>query len=140
MSPLETKRLTTWFSRLADYIAVSFDRPLRPGRFDCALFAAGAVEAMTGEDPAAEWRGTYSTIEGGARALRAAGYADHVAFAAALFEEVPVSRAGVGDLAVVSEGDRAALGVIQGERVYVLHISGGLGTVPLTAAERAFRV
>ncbi|WP_370286930.1 DUF6950 family protein [Pseudooceanicola nanhaiensis] len=134
------KRLSDWRSRLAAYIAVSFERPLRPGRFDCALFAAGAIEAMTGEDPAADWRGSYSTIEGGISALRAAGHTDHVAFAAALFDEVPVAHARLGDLAVVPEGDRAGLGVVQGARVYVLHISGGLGTVPLIAAERAFRV
>lgn len=133
-------RLPNWRSRLTAYIDASFHRPLRPGRFDCGLFAAGAVEAMTGVDPAADLRGKYTCMDGIQQILSDAGHADHVAFVASLFEEMPVAMARVGDLAAVPQEDRYGLGVVQGAEIYVLHVKGGLGTVPLTSAERAFRV
>lgn len=43
-------------------------RPFVWGEFDCCLFAADWVALCTGRDPAATWRGTYST-ETEARAL-----------------------------------------------------------------------
>jgi hypothetical protein len=43
------------------------------GVFDCCTFAAGAVEAMIGVDPMAEFRGTYSTIAEYRQALKTIG-------------------------------------------------------------------
>lgn len=133
------RRRRDWNERLGAYLAACGRRPFEPGRHDCALFAAGAVHAMTGEDPAADWRGAYGTISGGLRRLREAGVEDHVAAAAALFAEIPVRQARPGDLAVVRAEEGLALGVVQGPRVYVARASG-LGLVPIDKAERAFRV
>lgn len=133
-------RLPDWLERLTAYISDCRQKPFRPGQHDCALFAAGAVEAMTGMDPAASWRGTYRTIADGKAALQSAGYSDHVAAVASLFEEVPPSMAHVGDLAVVDSGaDFDALGVVQGAHVFVL-VPAGLWFVDRMDAKRAFRV
>ena len=70
------ERTNTWAADLTAYLASVADRPLVPGEHDCALFAAGAVEAMTGVDLAAEWRGTYESLPKGMRRLKSAGHRD----------------------------------------------------------------
>ena len=107
-------RLPDWRARLNRYVADSARQEFRLGRMDCALFAAGAVEAMTGEDPARDLRGRYRRVADGERLL--------------------------GDLAEVEDlNGRPALGVVQGERVYV-RMPRALGTIPLLSARRAFKV
>lgn len=132
-------RRADWRARLGAYVAAQAGRPFAPGRLDCALFVAGAVEAMTGHDPAAKFRGTYRTLAGGARALAAAGFADHVDFVAAHCPEVAPAFAAVGDLAVLPGGRAPALGVVQGGGVYCLR-AGGLALVSRLEIQRAFRI
>ena len=133
-------RRPDWRVRLSDYLALVAPAAFRPGQHDCAMFAAGAVEAMTGKDPAADLRGTYRSLAAGQAALVAAGYADQVAFVADLFPEIPAAMAAVGDLAVMDgEGAGMALGVVQGAAVYVLRPSG-LALVNRLHIQRAFRV
>lgn len=136
------RRLPDWRPRLAEYLNRIAAARFRPGRHDCALFAAGAVQAMTGADLAAPWRGKYRTLEDGLEALRAAGFASHVEFTAAHFDEVPPAFAQVGDLGVFDtpeDGGNGALGVVQGAHVYVLHPTG-LALVDRFQMKKAFRV
>lgn len=133
------RRAPDWRRKLELYIAAAADRPFGLGQHDCAMFAAGAVAAMTGADPAAPYRGRYGTLTEGLDLLRADGFGDHLDVAGGLFEEVPVARARPGDLAAVAAGDGDALGVVQGEHVYLVG-PGGLRLVPLTDAARAWRV
>lgn len=132
-------RLSDWHSRLTAYLHEARARPFEYGRHDCATFAAGAIEAMTGDDLAATWRGRYRTMLGGLRVLRKEGYGDHIALADRYFEEIPVALACPGDIAVVQGPDGKARGIVQGGAIYVL-APAGLGLVPLLSAERAFRV
>ena len=81
-------RLYDWEARLAQYVARVAREGFLLGRHDCALFAAGGVEAVTGTDPAASWRGAYDTLAGGVRLIRAAGFDDHIAAAEALHPAV----------------------------------------------------
>ncbi len=130
-----------WRMKLAEYLHVVASRHFSWGEHDCALFAAGAIKAMTGHDFAAEFRGRYATSIGGLRILRKAGFADHAELAASIFEEVAPAFAHVGDIAVIDTDQGAALGIIQGSRVYVLRPDeAGIGTVDLLTASRAFRV
>lgn len=133
-------RKTDWQTGLARYLGEVARKPLAYGTHDCALFAAGAVAAITGDDPAAPFRGRYTTLRGGLRVLRGAGYADHIDLARTLFAGIPVALALPGDLAVIATPDGSSLGVVQGGSVYVLHPGGHLGLVPLTDASEAFRV
>ncbi|SOC20581.1 DUF6950 family protein [Rhodobacter maris] len=138
MTPLT--RVPDWQSRLRLYLRAARHRPLTPGQHDCCLFAAGAVAAQTGVDLAAGWRGRYTTIRGGYRVLRAAGYADHVALIAAHLPETSPSRCAEGDIAVLPGEDGIATGVIQGEAVYVLWAGGSLTLAPIDAVLRGFKV
>lgn len=133
-------RQPDWRVRLASYLAAVAAKPFAPGEHDCALFAAGAVTAMTGVDLAADWRGAYASLPAGLRALRKAGFDDHIALVARQFKPIHPAFAQVGDIAVL-EGDDgfAALGIVQGERIYVLR-PDGIATLPLTDAKEAFRV
>lgn len=134
------KRYSFWRTALTDYVQSVAGEPFEPGKHDCALFVAGAIKAMTGEDLAAAYRGKYSTITRGKRKLRKDGFDDHVAMAASLFEEVAVSHAMVGDVASIEVDGGAALGIVQGDRVYFVSPQGGIGTASLLEAQRAFRV
>jgi len=61
-------RRKDWPSRFAALVESVRLRPFAWGSHDCCTWAAAAVEACTGVDLAAPWRGTY-TDEAGAAAL-----------------------------------------------------------------------
>ena len=123
-------------SLLIAYAAEAGARPFRPGRHDCALFAAGWVKLATGQDYARGWRGTYRSLKRGQQLLEEAGLTDHVALAAAHLPEIAPAFAQVGDLAVL---DDQAFGIVAGETIYCL-TPQGLGLVPRSAMRRAFAV
>ena len=127
-------RFPDWRSRLLRYLEEVRTRDLEYGLFDCCLFAAGAVEAMTGTDLAADFRGRYTTALGAKRVLRQAGYETPADAVVARLEEVPLGKAQVGDVAAVG----GALGIYGHGGVYVLREGGGIGLAD--HADRAFRV
>lgn len=134
------ERRPDWQGRLITYLQSIARQAFRPGRNDCALFAAGAVEAMTGTDLAAPWRGQYDSLEDGLALLRSAGLVDHIALAERHFAEVAPAFARAGDLAVVPSDDEwPAMGIVQGAGVYVLAPSG-LSVVARRVMDRAFSV
>lgn len=135
----ELHRYFDWQSRLRRYLS-SVGGPIQAGHHDCCLFGAGAILAQTGVDIAAPWRGRYTTMAGGRRILRRAGYTDHVALIAAHLVEAHVSTALPGDIAVVPCEDGLAVGVVQGAGVYVLARDGRLGVVPMTPVVALYKV
>lgn len=132
-------RLPDWRARLQTYLETVSRTPFKPGHNDCALFLAGGVEAVSGTDYAAPYRGRYTTLRGGLRVIRRAGFEDHVALARHHLTPKPISFAHVGDGAVVETPEGPALGIVQGSSVMVLR-EAGLGHVPLTAASAALEV
>ena len=132
-------RNVDWKAKLIDYLAAASHRPFVFGSFDCAIFSFEAVEVMTGLDLHSRYRNRYSTLAGGIKLVRKDGFRDHVALMAAHFEEIAPSFAQAGDIAVVPTSDGHALGVVQGEYIYVLG-QESLTTVSLLTALRAFRV
>lgn len=133
------RRYPDWQARLREYVAAQARAPFRYGKHDCALFAAGAVNAMTGVDLARGWRGKYRSLKRGLAMVREAGHEDHVALCASALPEIHPSKARRGDIAAVPVPDGLALGVVQGEYVWVLQPQG-MASVLLTDAQRAFRV
>ena len=129
------RKLPGWKKRLTDFLRDNHARPFAPGRWDCAIWTAGAVAAMTGEDFLRGFRG-YRSIAEGKRRLQARGFEDHVAYVASLLPEVPPAFAQPGDVAVI---DDQSLGIVQGAQVYVFGVNG-FGMAPFTVIERAFRV
>lgn len=132
-------RRPDWRARLGAYIETVRRAPFTYGTLDCALFAAGAVAAMTGEDLAAELRGTYESFPAGLYALRRQGFMDPIDMVRSHFPEVPVALAQVGDIAVVQLDEGPALGILQGARIFLMGLEG-LVTADLLAARAAFRV
>jgi hypothetical protein len=96
-------RLPDWEARLSAYIAERAEMPFQWGVNDCALFAAGAVQALTGEDFGKPWRGKYSTEAGAAKALKRRGFEDVAGpFTQALGDPFAAAFARRGD--IVSDG------------------------------------
>ncbi|MFZ2996292.1 DUF6950 family protein [Sphingobium sp.] len=104
-------RLPDWDARLAAYLEPLRTRPFAWGRYDCCLFAAGAVMAMTGVDPMPEFRGRYSTPIGSLRALTRYGAGALDATLDTKFERIVANLAQRGD--IVMSG--AALGINFGD-------------------------
>ena len=127
-------RLPDWRVRLEAYLRDLRGQPFVWGRLDCALFAAGAVEAMTGVDLARGWRGYRSQAEG-LRKLAAAGYETHADLVAKSLTEIHPSAVQMGDVVLI-EG---ALAIVQGRFAYAIG-PAGLGLISLAASDRAWRV
>lgn len=137
-----TRKTPGWENRLIEYLAGVSRSGFRPSRTDCAMFSAGGYAAMT-EDVSIfdRFAGQYKSLDEGYDLLRAEGFDTHVDFAASiLIERQTPLLAQRGDIAVLNaENGTYALGVVQGECVYVMTLQG-LGTRPLTDAIRVFAV
>lgn len=129
-------RVEAWPERLAALIEARREAPFAWGSHDCCLFAADAVLASTGRDPAAAVRGSYaSEAEAEALMLGAGGLEAFVAAAAAEagLPEIPVAFAQRGDIALVRPGNDPAVGVVLGDRVAVVGMDR-MGFLPIGAA------
>lgn len=132
-------RFDDWEARLHDYLAGLSGAQFRWGKLDCALFAAGAVRTMTGIDPAAQYRGHYTTARGSVRALRKWGAGTLPATIDALFETIEPAFARRGDLVMVD----GMVGVCFGaDGLFVGEESGAPGLVrfPRARWSKAWRV
>ena len=127
-----------WEGRLSAYVIGCMGKPFAWGTLDCATFAAGAVEALSGEDIAAPFRG-YTTELGGMRKARAAGYADHEAIFADRLRPVPLSLLCEGDVVAVEQEGRVGMAVVSGAIVYAMTVDG-FGVLPLSDAVRGYAV
>ncbi|WP_251854232.1 DUF6950 family protein [Enterobacter asburiae] len=107
-----------WHNRLIAVIRAAEKRPFLWGEHDCCLFAADCAEAMTGDNFADGWRGTYDSETGAKKALlRGGGSLEKVL--AKYLAEVPVKMAQRGDIAVVENAGTRCAGVIYGGAVWV---------------------
>lgn len=102
------KRLADWQDRLASVVCA--DRgPLRYGIEDCCLFAADCVQAVTGVDPAREYRGY--DVRTAARLLRRHGGLIGLV-SSILGEPSPPNNMMEGDIVAVPGRNKPALGVV----------------------------
>jgi hypothetical protein len=136
-------RKDDWPIRLHRYFESVQDAKFTYGDFDCGLFAAGGIEAMTGADLAAELRGYSSAREAmeacrrvcGAASIRKLG--EYIASSHGL-HEVPVLMAQRGDLAIV-KNRRFGIVAMNGMEVYV-PAKVGVMRVPLSHATKVYRI
>jgi hypothetical protein len=138
MSKLPTQRLRDWPERLAALFAAREAAPFEWGVHDCCLFVADAVLAVTGHDPAADLRGTYTTAAEAVRVLGQHGGVAGIAIARA-GRVVPVALAQPGDVGLsYHDADRPALAVWGGA---AWHAAAPVGVValPPDAVVRAWR-
>lgn len=119
------QRRDDWASRLIAVIDAADRTPFAWGKQDCALFAADCVQAMTGEDFAAPFRGRYDTALGSVRALRMMGMASLEEYVVhVLGETVAPMMAMRGDVVMVDTPEGKALGVVAGIEAAVAGIDG----------------
>lgn len=128
------RRLPDWECRLAAYVAAARNAAEAGGADGrlCALVAAGAVEAMTGTNPALRFRGRYARV---ARDLE--GTIER------LFAEVPPALAQRGDVALMMGEGGPALGICFGADALFLGEEGGRPALvrrPRSAWVRAWAV
>ena len=130
-------RLPDWEARLRSVIDAWAGEPFVWGERDCALWAAAAVEAQTGQDFAAPFRGRYRTGAGASRALRLYGAGDLPAtMTAALGEPVHPSMAGRGDIVMLD----GAAGVCVGAHSLFLVEGEGMTRIPTLRCDLAWKV
>jgi hypothetical protein len=138
----ELTRLSDWRARFETAVDAMWRQPFAWGEHDCGPGLAGRmVEAVTGADLAADYRGRYTTAKGALGVMRRAGFDNLGDLVASVLPEIHPSQAKIGDIAAV-ETDTPfgyALGVVNGERVFVLH-PDGIATVDLLSTKRSFKV
>jgi hypothetical protein len=131
-TPLPATRLPDWQPRLAALFAQRLAAPFEWGVHDCCLFAADAVLAVTGHDPAADLRGAYTCEDTAAPVLAANGGLAALARARA-GPAVPVALAQAGDIGLCLQAEPRALALaVFGGNVW--HAPGPQGLVAHPAA------
>ncbi len=122
--------------------------PFEWGTNDCCLFPANAIQAITGVDIAADFRGKYAdeasafaliqSITGGLTVADAAAYcaAKH-----GLVENAHPLMAQRGDLVVMKSGDTLICGIVHLNGRHVVTVAtSGLVRLPITTVVRSWRI
>lgn len=130
-------KLDDWEARLAAVVTQAHHRPFAWGEHDCCLWAADCVQAQTGQDPAAELRGTYADARGAIALVEQLGGLAAIAERAG--PSVPALMAAHGDIGLVQHEGRDLLALCNGDCWLVVG-PFGLLVLPLTAAVKAWRV
>lgn len=140
------QRKEDWQTRLSVYLAESRAAEFRYGAHDCCLFVCGAVEAMTGADVAAPFRGqyrsrrtAYAAVAAYAGSASIAAVAEKVAAAHGM-TEIPVRLAGRGDVVLLMRGRDFSLGLVGLDGRICAAAAHGFTNAPLSLATRAWRV
>lgn len=105
------ERLSNWEQALSDYLASKRHIAFAYGSFDCAHFVAGAVEAITGENPMDSIR-EYNSEISSLRVLKELGFDDLEQFMNSKFTSVPVGFAQTGDISFHD----GSLGIVIGSK------------------------
>lgn len=139
------RRTFGWERRLADYIRASSGAPFSYGRADCGLWAAGAVQAVCGVDPAEPFRGAYGDGDSAIRALHAFAGGGLEAAAAKIcaghgWREVAPTEACDGDLGIIPGADGPSMAVCFGWDWVAQGREGLVHVSDLAHARRAWAV
>ena len=131
-------RLRTWQSELDALLSARLNAAFEWGVHDCCLFAADAVQAMTGQDLAQGLRGSYST-EAEAEGVLANLGGVAALVTARLGEPVLPTMARPGDVGLVEIAGRQSLAVCIGQH-WQAPGPDGLRVLPRRVVLQAWRV
>ncbi|GGA79548.1 hypothetical protein GCM10011507_33480 [Edaphobacter acidisoli] len=149
------KRVDNWDTVALDQFFVARrTMPFAWGKNDCCLFTADAIQAMTGVDLAADFRGKYSDAKSAFALIHSLSGGSTVADAAAwcatkygLTEWVDKAAkplplmAKRGDLIVVENAGQLIAGIVHLNGRDVISVAEqGAVRLPLTAVQRAWKV
>lgn len=139
-------RLPDWETRLWAGIEAARRRPFVWGGHDCCMFACDLLSAMTGVDPGAAFRGTYSDKAGAKAVLKRLYRGGLERTISAIAGEVAAPEisprlARRGDCCFLwIENGGPAMGVCVGAQAAVAALSGGVAFLPMRQVLRAWRV
>lgn len=141
------RRYADWPTLLDSFLRAHASERFQYGRWDCALFVADAVQAMTGVDVAAKFRGHYGSRREALRAIKEyTGSTSIRAIAETVFaehglREVAVARAQRGDAVLVRRGRDWSLGIVALDGAGIVSLAkDSLLRWPLSRAETAWRI
>lgn len=132
-------RIDAWETELVNVISERLNSPFAWSLNDCVTFAFDVRRALTGEDAASAWRGSYSDLKSGLRIMRRLGWSDYDALARSILGE-PLSTvllAQRGD--IVLGPNLSGFAIVLGRAVVGLSPDGPL-TLQLRDCARAWRV
>jgi hypothetical protein len=144
---MSLQRRSDWQSRFASFLISHRHHYFSYGTWDCGLFVADAIQAMTDQDLAAPFRGKYSSSSQVRKAIRKyAGSPSVRALAEQIaiehkMPEVKILRARRGDLVLFKRPRDYSFGLVDlnGRDVIVIS-SSGLSRLPVADAFRAWKV
>ena len=132
------KRRADWPKRLHAQIEAARQRPFEWGLHDCAAFATAVAADLTGQDPVAHLRGSYTSAWGAERVM-----AEHGGLAALITEyygePIAIAQAGRGDLVLAERDNGPALGVCLGS-VAAFAGPDGLAFLNMNEGRLAWRI
>jgi len=132
----QVQRHRDWQSRLAGFVASRESVPFKWGSHDCALFVCDGIEAISGHDPAAKYRG-YTTEIGAARVVKRLGGMRGVGNT--IFgQEIHPMQAQVGDVGLVDVEGRESFALCGGP-FWLSPGPGGLVRLDVGVAVMAWR-
>ena len=143
---MNARRYEDWPERLDAFFASRRHAEFAYGVHDCCLFAADAVEAITGIDPASEFRSTYHSRFGSLRRLRqTCGRASLAIAVAAIFSRLnfPVitpNCAGRGDVVLLTLPSGETLCVISLAGEAVAASASGFIVLPRALVRAAWKI
>jgi hypothetical protein len=133
-------RLPCWQCSLSKFLFLNSDRHFAYGSFDCCLFVCDAIQAMTGTDIAARFRGAYSSLKEARKYGSVRKIVEQVTAEFAM-PEVSILHAQRGDAALVKRRHSYVLGLVDLNGRQIVVLSGnGLMRIPVREASRAWRV
>lgn len=132
------ERLPDWPARLVDFIEARRERAFSWGDSDCCLYVCDAVEAITGTDPAARWRGLYSSEKGARRLMRDNGGVLGLA-TLAFGPPVMPALAGRGDIVLIDTPAGDALALCVGNLI-AAQGENGIEFHPLSTSKAAWKI
>ncbi|HEY5054665.1 MAG TPA: hypothetical protein VII58_00805 [Acidobacteriaceae bacterium] len=150
IAPPKPVRHEPWVTHLHTFLRANAKTPFKWGVWDCSLFCADAIKAMTGIDIASDFRGLY-TDEAGAKAavekvtgVTGGTVEDAAAYCAAkhgLVEWKHPLFAQRGDLVVLEDAGRVITGLVHlSGRHIVAAGESGLRKFTITNVKRAWHV
>ncbi len=110
-----------WEGMLAAHIREARAASFAWGTHDCVLWCAEWIRKLTGQDPAADWRGAYGSKEEADAIISSLGAGDAGELASLHLQEIPVSRARRGDIMLHPSG---TLGICDGAFAFFVTTEG----------------
>lgn len=139
-------RRQDWPERLHDGLAARANQHFEWGSTDCLMTVSDLIRAMTDTDPAAAYRGQYSTELEALSVVKAAGcdsveqLVQQIA-AAHQYAEINPRLAQRGDLVIFDSAEGPAFGIVDlNARDGICAGPDGLRRLPVLTARRAWRI